>query len=167
MSRYIAILLSLCLSTLMGQAQTDSTQPPDMSGIFNRIAASLKDYRPDTTTPPDDRITRKIMELRNLRGGFNINEAISFKIEEDRQKGEVPKEELDKIETFFKSGNGKKWLDNTAVWIYRRHFTYKELKQLVKFYRTPAGQKMATDFPVIMIQSLRAAELIKELYGKG
>jgi hypothetical protein len=35
----------------------------------------------------------------------------------------------------------------------------------VKFYKTNAGQKMATDFPVIMLQSLKAAEMIKEGYN--
>jgi len=104
------------------------------------------------------------MQLRNLRGGFKINEAIDFKIEEDRQKNETSKTEMDKLSDFFKSGNGKRWLDNAVIWIYRSYFTYKELKQLVKFYKTSAGQKMATNFPIIMMQSLKAAEMIKDSY---
>ena len=101
-----------------------------------------------------------------MRGGFNINEVIEFKIEEDRQKNEVPKAELDKVANFFTSGNGKKWLNNAMIWIYRNHFTYSELKKLVKFYKTPAGQKMATELPLIMVKSLKAGEMIKELYPK-
>ena len=78
----------------------------------------------------------------------------------------MPKAELDKVETFFKSGNGKRWLDKTMIWIYRNHFTYSELKKLVKFYKTPAGQKMATELPLIMVKSLKAGEMIKEFYPK-
>jgi hypothetical protein len=129
--------------------------------LFERVGASVKEFRLDTSAAPADKITQKIIELRSLKGGFNINEAIEFKIEEDRQKNEVSKAELDKIATFFKEGNGKRWLDNATIWIYRKHFTYPQLKQLVKFYKTSAGQKLATDFPIIMMQTLAAAEAIK------
>lgn len=159
MRKHLAPTLMLCILSFAGYSQ-------DSLGIFQRIAASIKEYKLDTSAAPDDKITRKIIELRALKGGFNINEAIDFKIEEDRQKKEVPKEELDKIAAFFKAGNGKRWLDNAVIWIYRQHFTYPELKQLVKFYRTSAGQKMATDFPIIMLKTLRAGEMIKEMYEK-
>ncbi|RYF81816.1 MAG: DUF2059 domain-containing protein, partial [Chitinophagaceae bacterium] len=112
---------------------------------------------------PNDKTTKKIIELRKLRGGFNINEAIDFKLQEDKQKGDVPAAEMEKVVAFFK-GTGKQWLDNAVIWIYRRHFTYNELNDLVKFYKTPGGRKMATDFPLIMMQSLRASEMIKEAY---
>ncbi len=147
-------------------AQTDTAKKNSTPAIFDRIAKSITDFQLDTTAAPDDKITRKIIELRNLRGGFNINEVIDFKIEEDRQKNEVPKAELEKVAMFFKSGNGKKWLNNAMIWIYRNHFTYSELKKLVKFYKTPVGQKMATELPLIMVKSLRAGEMIKELYPK-
>jgi hypothetical protein len=47
----------LCLSPFLSQAQTDT------AGILNRIAASIKDYCLDTTAPPNNRITRKIIEF--------------------------------------------------------------------------------------------------------
>ncbi len=144
----------------MLRAQAD-TSGFNNAGVFDRIISAVKDFKPDTTTVPDDKITRKINELRNLRGGFNINEAIQFKLEEDRRKNEIPKAEMDELAAFFTTGNGKKWLDNAVTWIYRTHFSYAELKQLVRFYKTTAGQKMAVDFPVIMLQSLAAGEMIK------
>jgi len=164
MPKHIKLALLFCLFTFTGFSQRDTAEGKIGSEIFDRIARGVKDFKLDTSAAPDDKITRKINELRNLRGGFNINEAVDFKIEEDKQKNEIPKEELEKLSGFFKSGDGKKWLDNAVIWIYRQHFTYKELKQLVKFYKTSAGQKLATDFPVIMIQSLKAAEMIKDIY---
>ncbi|HYF29511.1 MAG TPA: DUF2059 domain-containing protein [Chitinophagaceae bacterium] len=166
MTRSVKLMLIFCFVTAIGYAQTDTATNTAAADIFKRITSAIKDFKPDTTAPPDDKITKKIIELRNLKGGFNINEAIDFKIAEDRQKGELPSAELDKLSTFFKTGNGRKWLDNAVVWIYRRHFTYDELKQLVKFYKTSAGQKMAAEFPVIMMQSLAAAEMIKDQYAQ-
>lgn len=164
MTKYLVTTVLLCILATTGFCQTDTAAGSMASGIFEKIAKGIKDFQLDTTAAPDDKITEKIIELRTLRGGFNINEAIDFKLEEDRQKGELPKAEVEKLAAFFKSGNGKKWLDNATNWIYRRHFTYPELKQLVSFYKTSAGQKMATDFPIIMMQSLRAAEMIKDIY---
>ena len=166
MTKRTQLTIIFCLFANAGFSQKDTVENNMSSHIFERIAKEVKGFQLDTTTAPDDKITRKIIMLRNLRGGFNINEAVDFKIEEDRQKNEVPKAELEKFANFFKSGDGKRWLDNATIWIYRRQFTYNELKQLVKFYNTSAGRKMATDFPVIMMQSLRAAELIKDMYAQ-
>ncbi|MBX2930598.1 MAG: DUF2059 domain-containing protein [Chitinophagaceae bacterium] len=164
MSKITKLIIALCLVTNISFSQSDTTSSQNISDIFDRIAKSLKNFQLDTTDAPNDKITKKIIELRSLRGGFNINEAINFKIEEDKQKNQAPKEALEKLAIFFTSGNGKRWLDNATIWIYRQHFTYNELKQLVKFYKTSAGEKMATNFPVIMMQSLKAAEIIKEIF---
>lgn len=166
MKKYLKFILIFCLLANNLFAQTDTVKKNSAPAIFDRIAKSITDFQLDTTAAPNDKITKKIIELRNLRGGFNINEVIEFKIEEDRQKNEIPKAELDKVEIFFKSGNGKRWLNNAMIWIYRNHFTYSELKKLVKFYKTLAGQKMATELPLIMVKSLKAGEMIKELYPK-
>lgn len=162
MNRQIKLIYTLCLIPTMAFSQNEGITAP--SNIFSRITQSIKEFKLDTTAAPNDKITKKIIELRNLRGGFNISEAIDYKIEEDRQKNEIPKSEIESLATFFKSGNGKKWLDNAIIWIYRQQFSYNELKLLVKFYKTPTGQKMAANFPIIMMKSLRVAEIIKENY---
>ncbi|MFD2921460.1 DUF2059 domain-containing protein [Terrimonas rubra] len=140
-----------------------STQAQD-AGIFEKLMTEIKAYQLDTTTVPADKLTKKITELRKLRGGFNITEAVAYKIAEERTKENANKEELDKLEAFFTTGNGKKWLDNAITWIYRKQFSYAEVNTMVQFYKTPAGQKMAGSFPVIMLQSLKAAETIQEQF---
>lgn len=151
------ILLFLFLSVLC-HAQNDKTNAP----IFEKIALEMKEFKLDTTSVPNDKLSKRIEKLRSLKGGFNINEAIEFKIAEERSKENPPTEELDKIEAFFKNGNGKKWLNNAVIWIYRKQFTLKEINQLIRFYKSSAGQKMAEKFPILMIQSLKAGEEIKE-----
>lgn len=162
MAKRIILLVIVCIQTCMGFSQTDTARQ-STAAIFERLTREAKEYRLDTSAVPEDRITRKIRELRSLRGGFNINEALEFKFEEDRQKNEVPRAETERMAAFFTSGDGKRWLDNAVIWIYRNRFTYEELKRMVRFYRSAAGQKMAADFPVIMLQTLRAAELIRGL----
>ncbi|MDQ3049276.1 MAG: DUF2059 domain-containing protein [Bacteroidota bacterium] len=157
------LVLFLGLLSIECYCQKDSLTVSKSSDIFQRITNELKAFKLDTSAVPDDKTTRTILELRTLRGGFNINEAIEFKIEEDRQKGEMTAEELDQLSEFFKHGAGREKLDNAIIWIYRQHFTRSELKQLVKFYKTSAGAKWSAEFPVIMLKSLAAAERIKEL----
>ncbi len=146
------------------KAQNDSLNT-NVPPIFTRMAATVEAYKPDTTTPPADKITRVIQTLRKLRGGFNITEAMEYKLEEERQKSGMSKADYDKVFAYFTTGNGRRWLDNATVWIYRNTFTYKELKQMVRFYKTTAGQKFANEFPVIMVQTIAAAESIKKAYS--
>jgi len=156
------ILFCFCKNTGFSQTRPDSNTVA--SGIYERINKTMTDFKLDTSICPSDKIKSKILELRNLRGEFNINEVVRFKIEEDRTKNEVSKEEINKLSEFFNSGKGKRWLDNAVIWIYRRHFTYKELKQLVKFYKTSGGRKMSTEYPLIIVESLKTAELLKDIY---
>ncbi|CAM4386868.1 DUF2059 domain-containing protein [Flavobacterium terrigena] len=151
------ILLFICF-VISSHAQNDKTSVP----IFEKIALEMKEFKLDTTLVPNDKLSKRIEKLRSLKGGFNINEAIEFKIAEERSKENAPTEELDKIEAFFKTGNGKKWLNNAIIWIYRKQFTLKEINQLIRFYKSSAGQKMAEKFPILMLQSLKAGEEIKE-----
>ena len=155
----ITILLFLFF-TVWSQAQNDKSSTP----IFEKIASEMKEFKLDTTAVPNDKLSKRIEKLRSLKGGFNINEAIEFKIAEERSKENAPTEELDKIEAFFKTGNGKKWLNNAVIWIYRKQFTLKEINQLIRFYESSAGQKMAEKFPILMLQSLKAGEEIKEYF---
>jgi len=155
----LLFFLAIVFFALPGKAQ-------DNSSVFENISKAVKEYKMDTSEVPNDKTTAKIIELRSLKGGFNINEVIEFKIQEDLQKNESSKEELLKLSQSFKTGLGRKWLDNAVIWIYRKEFSYSELKQLVKFYKTAAGQKLAKDFPVIMLQSLAAAETIQKILIK-
>lgn len=151
-------ILFFLFFTIWSHAQNDKTATP----IFEKIALEMKEFKLDTTAVPNDKLSKRIEKLRSLKGGFNINEAIEFKIAEERSKENAPTEELNKIEAFFKNGNGKKWLNNAVIWIYRKQFTLKEINQLIRFYKSSAGQKMSEKFPILMIQSLKAGEEIKE-----
>ncbi len=153
-----------CLFLLFCSFQQFGISQVDKSSIFNRISETMKTFQIDTSAVPNDKMSDKIKVLRDLKGGFSINEAMDYKIAEARSKNEISEIDYQNINKFLTVGNGKKWIDNSIIWIYRKHFTYNEIKQLIKFYKTSAGQKMATDFPIIMIQSVKSAEFILEKY---
>jgi len=115
---------------------------------------------------PDDAITKEINKLRTLGGGFNIGEAIAFKIREDVKNNDLTEAQAAEMTAYFTVGRGKRLLDNAINSIYRRRFTLQELKELNRFYSSPAGRKMSAEFPVIMLQSLMAAQMVKDLAGK-
>ena len=164
MNHKIYSLLILLFSAQNVFAQQDSVQ---LKNIFEKITSEVQAYKIDTSAVTEDRFTKKVRELRALKGGFNINEAIEFKMAEEAKEGKTSQAELDLLKSSFINGKGKQWLDNAVIHIYRQHFTYKEMKQLVKFYKTSAGQKLATDFPLIMMKSLMAAQVIHDWIVKG
>lgn len=155
--RKLITFLALALLALNAQAQNESAPLP---GIFDRLSSEMKNFKPDTSAVPEDRITRKIRQLRALRGGFNVNEAMEYKLSEEEKEGKTAPETIAYLRKEFSTGHGKELLDNAVIHIYRNRFTYPELKKLVKFYRSSAGQKFATDFPFIMLQTLAAGEQI-------
>lgn len=167
MKKYIAITSICCLFSAILFAQTGRPAEEKTTSVFERMTASAADFQPDTSSLPNDSITGIIMELRTVRGGFNIDEAVEFKIEEARQKNEISQTAADSLLAFFTTGNGKKQLDNAVMWIYRKHFTYEELQQIVAFYKSSAGQKFATEFPFVVLESFKAAELIQKNYAGG
>lgn len=161
------ILLLFFYSLLLSHTNAQDNKNDQLENVFSRITGELKDFIPDTSTVANDKITRKIIQLRELRGGFNIHEAIQFKLAEERQKKEMAPADIDQLADFFTRGNGFRWLNNAMIHIYRDHFTFKELRRMVRFYKTTAGQKLASDFPVIMLKSLKAGEMIKDIYMPG
>jgi len=148
----ILLVILSCFLTIQATSQT----------VFERITTEMGTYKINTATPPADKTTKLINELRNARGGFNINEAMEYKLQEDRQKKDINEKQFEYLDSFFRSGTGTVLLNNAVTWIYRNYFTRKDLKQLIHFYRTNAGEKYSKIFPVILLQSAKAAgEIMK------
>ena len=136
------------------------------NNIFTSIEKEMKEYRPDTTAVPNDRITRKIREIRLLRGGFDVENALQFKLSEAKSSGEITGSQYEQLINYFTNGAGFRQLENAVTWLYRREFSYHELKKIARFYKTEAGKKMADRFPFIMVKSIAAMEMIgKQVAG--
>ena len=156
------LLLGFIFLSVNSIAQMDTASKNKALGGLAKIVNEVKEFKPDTSNVPDDRITRKIIQLRSLKGGFNINSVLDYKLQEEETKKEMPDSILTALKEQFQNGKGNRWLNNAIIWIYRREFTYKELKQLVKFFKTSAGQKLSESFPAVILKSLMSAEVIQK-----
>jgi hypothetical protein len=76
----------------------------------------------------------------------------------------------------FIDANGTQQLIGRMVPIYQRHFTAEDVEGLLKFYRSPLGQKVITEMPATMAEGMqigqqwgqeRGRQMIAELQQKG
>ncbi|MBK6473732.1 MAG: DUF2059 domain-containing protein [Flavobacteriales bacterium] len=155
------LLLSLQLMVLLN---TTYAQQVDTT-IFARINEQIQHFVPDTANVPVDSVTYRIRELRALKGGFNIQEAMAYKLTEALGKQEISDSTYQALSTYIESGNGKRLLDNAITAIYRDQFTYAELGDLIAFYSSPTGQKIARETPLIIVASIKSAEFVMALSG--
>ncbi|HET9824627.1 MAG TPA: DUF2059 domain-containing protein [Chitinophagaceae bacterium] len=159
-----AFLLVLVLSVACNcYSQIDSS-------LISRIKAldTANILRTDTVAVPNDSFTKKIKTLRSEQKGLTLETIIGLKIAEEQQKDtshskEFYKKLLDEITT----GRTGKLLENSVVNIYRRSFTENEIDELIRFYRTSAGQKMNTEYLLLLVQSVKDAEQLLKMAAKG
>lgn len=97
---------------------------------------------------------RTLLELTGSAAAFQ--QSIALTVPEMRKlTPELP-------DAFWTSFQSKAQAADFASWlvpIYDRHFDEKELKALIKFYRTPAGRKMVAETPALMAESSEVGRL--------
>jgi hypothetical protein len=142
----------------VGHAQSD--------GSYAKLASEVRSFSADTTAVPEDELTHAIRELRKNRGGLDAQAAVMMKIGEEAEKGTLKKEEAEKLRASFATGKAAKWLENAVIRIYREHFTLAEIKDIAAFYATDAGKKMSESFPLVVLESMKAAETVMASYAK-
>jgi len=58
-------------------------------------------------------------------------------------------------------------LSKQLIPIYRKHFTKEEVKAIIAFYESPIGRKLASQTPLISLESMQVSQnWAKGLYGK-
>jgi len=58
----------------------------------------------------------------------------------------------------FIDASGKQELLSQMIPIYQRHFTAEDVSGLLKFYRSPLGQKVITQMPQTMAEGMKAGQ---------
>ena len=155
-------LFTLIFFIQEARAQKDSVINSQSTNQIMKIVNDVKLYKPDTSNVPDDKLTRKIKEFRDRKGGFNINTVMDYKIQEDLGKNDLSKENAQKLKQEFTTGRARRLLDNAIIWLYRKEFTYKQMKKLTRFYNSKAGQKYSEFFMPMLLKSVVAAETIQK-----
>ncbi|HLI16864.1 MAG TPA: DUF2059 domain-containing protein [Rhodanobacteraceae bacterium] len=64
----------------------------------------------------------------------------------------------DKLEATFGGSQGIDELMNQVIPVYQQHFTTADVQGLEKFYRSPLGQKVLQQMPLIMRQSMQIGQ---------
>ena len=76
----------------------------------------------------------------------------------------------------FVDANGVKQLTERMIPIYQKHFTAEEVAGLLKFYRSPLGQKVIAEMPATMAEGMqigkqwgqeRGQQMIAQLQSQG
>lgn len=76
----------------------------------------------------------------------------------------------------FIDADGTRQLMKQMVPVYQRHFTAADIAGLLKFYKSPLGQKMIAQMPLTMAEGMkigqqwgrqRGEEMVRELQQKG
>ncbi len=154
------VLIALCvLLPLFSFAQVDSS-------FLKKIkqAESTDFLKTDTLPVPEDAFTRKIRELRKEKNGIDIELVLQIKIREEQEKDTVRgKDYYDKLLAEVTTGKTSKLLDNALVNMYRQTFTEPEIDELLRFYKTPAGKKMGSDYILLILRSVKDAEGLLKL----
>jgi hypothetical protein len=140
------------------------------SALIKRIKAldTADLVRNDTMAVANDSFSKKVRELRSDQKGLTLEAILRLKIAEEQQKDTThSKEFYHKLVDEVTTGKTSKLLENSVINIYRRTFTEKELDELIAFYKTSAGQKMNTEYLLVLVQSVKDAEQLLKLAAKN
>jgi hypothetical protein len=118
-----------------------------------------------TAASPSPAAIAAAKELVMLKGGANMFDPLIPGVIESVKNTYVPTnpqliQPLNEVAAQLRKDYEPKRAEilNEVSRIYAQHFTEQELKDLVAFYKTPLGQKMITQEPIALDQSLKAAQ---------
>jgi hypothetical protein len=159
----VFLLLFLCVIGQYAFSQIDS-------GFVKALKAldTANILKTDTLAPPNDAFTKKIKVLRNERKGLTTENIIRMKLMEEQQKDTVhSKEFYTELQREITTGKTGQLLENSYVNLYRKHFTEREVDDLINFYKSSAGKKLDNEFILLMVQSVKGAEQLLKMAGKS
>jgi uncharacterized protein len=137
-------------------------EAPPAEGAMQEMRAVPSTATVDTVPPPDDELTREVKHLLKLTNSMDAGIAIMRNML-NRQRTEssaIPAEFYDRFIGMIDDGRISSLMMIAVVKIYRDKFTLAEIKELIRFYETPIGKKLAQETPNIANASTSAGEKI-------
>ena len=102
---------------------------------------------------PSEAQVRELMTVMNVPGQFTVM---------NNQMAAMMSQQLPCVEASFWQTyidkNGVDQLTTAMIPAYQHHFTADEVEGLIKFYRTPLGQKLVTEMPATMAEAAQAGQ---------
>lgn len=148
------VVLTTCQSSVISYAQ-------DQGGI------------PDPNAPVSPAKAKAIRQLLELMGSAKLGQQMldQFFPLIRRSAKQVPESVWQEIEKEFSSDISTGKFIDMMIPVYNRHFSEAELTELIKFYESPIGKKLAGAMPQIASESMQvgmqwAGEVMKRIQQK-
>ena len=119
-------------------------------------AAKTVNAKDMNTSQESVKAAYKLFDEMNLKKAYN--QAVSRATAALVQRGPRLAKVKEKILGFYKKHIGWDAVKDDLAKIYAKHYTVKELNEIVAFYKTPIGQKVLKTMPVIMQEGRRLGE---------
>ncbi len=103
-----------------------------------------------------DKVEKDIKELLVLTGSAQLGKQVASQMFDSFEKmyPQVPAEFWDEFKKEMKTDD----LINLMVPIYKKYYTHDEIKDLIKFYKTPIGQKTISVMPSVTQDAMAAGQ---------
>lgn len=103
-----------------------------------------------------DKVEKDIRELLVLTGSAKLGKQVANQMFDSFEKmyPQVPTEFWDEFKKEMKTDD----LINLMVPIYKKYYTDKDIKSLIKFYKTPIGQKTISVMPSVTQDAMVAGQ---------
>jgi hypothetical protein len=101
----------------------------------------------DTIPAPNDDLTQEIKKLLQVTGAMNTATIVMKGAIESQRKmnTSLPDEFYTRMLQKVENGTVSGYIENSVVKIYRKKFTIDEIREVIKFYDSPIGKKMAAE----------------------
>ena len=144
--RKIAVVVGLVPALLLimpAQALPVGARAQSKAAVIGQAATDQK--KEDIRKLLDLLGTKRLM-ISSVEGMMTTMRPV---LENSLPAGEYRQQLVDLFIAKFKAKLDMEHLMDAAVAVYDKHFTHEEIKQLITFYQTPVGQKIASALPQI------------------
>ncbi|MBE1162656.1 DUF2059 domain-containing protein [Dyella acidiphila] len=117
-------------------------------GVCMALAAA-----PVLAAQPSEAQVRELMQVMDVPGQFTVM---------NNQMAAMMSQQLPCVEASFWQTyidkNGQEQLTKAMIPAYQHHFSADEVEGLIKFYKSPLGQKLVTQMPATMAEAAQAGQ---------
>lgn len=107
---------------------------------------------------PTEEYKETLHKMLTVSGGFAAADAmVPQTINMLRQNSDIPEDFLKELSAAM-TGKFINRMTEILAPIYQKHLTLKDLKEIIAFYESPVGQKLATATPLISQESMQVGQ---------
>jgi hypothetical protein len=132
------------------EAKVEDEKPPEVEELEKTVIPPpalppLPEI--DTTAAPNDELTKEIKKLLVVTNALGASDLLMKGALESQRKNNtsLPDEFYARMLQGIEKGEIGHYLENVVIKIYRQKFTIEEVKEVIKFYDSPVGKKMAAE----------------------